>query len=304
MQSSRTIPPGRSTNAASISTPGYPTWRPRYGRLSTVRQRGSTPRKLPPELDRDIELGDAHPHVMHGELAAGKRGLGQRTRARPSATEIAENLLEPIPGGPGAGRAAGRGPRRILRGRGRSKCRRLSKRASAPLMAPVDPDLRTYCLRRRLEAARVGSCPSRTCARVDRDARGGGSCGVGRATRSPRSGIWRLRERQDRGPLRVRLYRPAGVAPLPGLLWLHGGGWVVGSITTHDLLCRAIAAQTRACVRLGRLPSSRPSTRFPPRCGTPGRRWAGCAIHADELGIDSIRRSRSAATAPAATSPP
>jgi acetyl esterase/lipase len=42
------------------------------------------------------------------------------------------------------------------------------------------------------------------------------------------------------GPLRVRVYRPSGVAPLPVLVWLHGGGWVTGSLATHDHLCRLL----------------------------------------------------------------
>src|SRR5207253_2505844 len=36
------------------------------------------------------------------------------------------------------------------------------------------------------------------------------------------------------GSLRVRVYRPAADRPLPGLVWLHGGGWVVGSLDSHD----------------------------------------------------------------------
>jgi acetyl esterase len=41
------------------------------------------------------------------------------------------------------------------------------------------------------------------------------------------------------GPLPVRLYRPEGQhAALPTLVWLHGGGWVVGSVETHDNVCR------------------------------------------------------------------
>lgn len=41
------------------------------------------------------------------------------------------------------------------------------------------------------------------------------------------------------GPLPLRLYRPEGAAgPLPVVIWLHGGGWVLGSIETHDNVCR------------------------------------------------------------------
>jgi acetyl esterase len=39
-----------------------------------------------------------------------------------------------------------------------------------------------------------------------------------------------------------RLYTPPGVpAPLPVLVYLHGGGWVVGSVATHDPFCRLLS---------------------------------------------------------------
>jgi acetyl esterase len=44
------------------------------------------------------------------------------------------------------------------------------------------------------------------------------------------------------GPLRARLYSPAGVtSPAPLLVYLHGGGWVVGDLETHDQPCRFLA---------------------------------------------------------------
>ena len=49
----------------------------------------------------------------------------------------------------------------------------------------------------------------------------------------------------DRGALRARLYRP-GEAPDPGpmLVYLHGGGWVVGSIESHGPSCQELAVRT------------------------------------------------------------
>ncbi len=46
------------------------------------------------------------------------------------------------------------------------------------------------------------------------------------------------------GPIRIRLTVPegAGEGPRPGLVYIHGGGWVVGSIGSHDNLCRSITA--------------------------------------------------------------
>ncbi|MFO1243793.1 MAG: alpha/beta hydrolase [Ramlibacter sp.] len=46
------------------------------------------------------------------------------------------------------------------------------------------------------------------------------------------------------GALLLREYRPAGSAPgqaLPALVYFHGGGWVIGDLDTHDVLCRSLA---------------------------------------------------------------
>lgn len=50
------------------------------------------------------------------------------------------------------------------------------------------------------------------------------------------------------GPMRARLYTPlaAGHAPGPGLLFIHGGGFMVCDIDTHDRLARRLAAASRA----------------------------------------------------------
>jgi acetyl esterase len=44
------------------------------------------------------------------------------------------------------------------------------------------------------------------------------------------------------GALRLRLYVPAGAgASGPGTLYIHGGGWVICSLDTHDGVCRRLA---------------------------------------------------------------
>jgi len=45
------------------------------------------------------------------------------------------------------------------------------------------------------------------------------------------------------GEIPIRIYRPAGSrndTPLPGLIYLHGGGWVFGNLDSHDPLCREL----------------------------------------------------------------
>jgi acetyl esterase/lipase len=42
----------------------------------------------------------------------------------------------------------------------------------------------------------------------------------------------------------VRLFRPAGVTgPAPALLWIHGGGYVIGKAQMDDRLCRRFSAR-------------------------------------------------------------
>ena len=53
------------------------------------------------------------------------------------------------------------------------------------------------------------------------------------------------------GSVPVRYYRPKGAnesAKLPMLLYFHGGGWMVGDIETHDVLCRMLANRGRFAV--------------------------------------------------------
>jgi acetyl esterase len=52
-----------------------------------------------------------------------------------------------------------------------------------------------------------------------------------------------------RGPLPVRIYHPRSrCAPRPVLVYFHGGGFVVGSIASHDGVCRTLAREADAIV--------------------------------------------------------
>ncbi|MFC5187572.1 alpha/beta hydrolase [Actinomadura harenae] len=52
------------------------------------------------------------------------------------------------------------------------------------------------------------------------------------------------------GAVPVRLYRPVprAAGPLPALVYLHGGGWVLGGIESVDAACRDLAAETGCAV--------------------------------------------------------
>jgi acetyl esterase len=51
------------------------------------------------------------------------------------------------------------------------------------------------------------------------------------------------------GALAVRIYHPsAQSAPLPVIVYFHGGGWVLGDLDSHDNVCRALAVKAGAVV--------------------------------------------------------
>ncbi len=53
------------------------------------------------------------------------------------------------------------------------------------------------------------------------------------------------------GDLGLRIYRGMGTQDaerLPCMVFLHGGGWVIGNLDSHDRLCRILANKARICV--------------------------------------------------------
>jgi len=88
--------------------------------------------------------------------------------------------------------------------------------------------------------------------------------------------------------LTVRVYRPEPATTLPLLVYFHGGGWVIGSLDSHDGLCRALANAGR-CVVVAVDYRLAPEHKFP--CAVEdayaATRWA--ASHAADLGADPRR---------------
>jgi acetyl esterase len=50
------------------------------------------------------------------------------------------------------------------------------------------------------------------------------------------------------GPVKVRIYQPASDGKKPALIYLHGGGWTLFSLDTHDRVMREYAAAADAVV--------------------------------------------------------
>src|ERR1700739_3921531 len=94
------------------------------------------------------------------------------------------------------------------------------------------------------------------------------------------------------GSIPARIYTPlklrnaGGLAP--GLVFFHGGGWVIGDLDTHDVVCRKLADEGQLIVisvdyRLA------PEHKFPAAVDDAITATTWIAHHAKELGIDASR---------------
>lgn len=102
----------------------------------------------------------------------------------------------------------------------------------------------------------------------------------------PRAPLARVEDLQVAGRP-ARLYAPSD-AKLPVLLYLHGGGFTIGSLETHDSLCRQLALRSGAAVlsldyRLA------PEHRFPSAVDDSWAAMAWLVEHAHRLGLDGTR---------------
>ncbi len=90
------------------------------------------------------------------------------------------------------------------------------------------------------------------------------------------------------GDIPVRIYVPEGEGPHPGVVFFHGGGWVIGDLDSHDPLCRELASGA-GCVVVAVHYRLAPEDRFPAATddALAATRWV--AEHAAELGIDPAR---------------
>ena len=65
------------------------------------------------------------------------------------------------------------------------------------------------------------------------------------------------------GDVRVRIIRPQGATgTLPVIVYMHGGGWILGNARTHDRLVRELAVGARAALAFVEYPNS-PEAHYP-----------------------------------------
>ena len=86
----------------------------------------------------------------------------------------------------------------------------------------------------------------------------------------------------------VRVYTPDVERPLGALVWLHGGGWVIGSIETNDATCRSLANEAQ-CIVVSVEYRLAPEAKFPAPLDDSYAATAWTAEHASALGVDQTR---------------
>lgn len=103
--------------------------------------------------------------------------------------------------------------------------------------------------------------------------------------------VAKVAERSIPGPggdIRLRLYWPNGAGPVPAIVYYHGGGHVIGSLDTHDLIARNLCSGAAALVasvdyRMG------PEHKFPAAVDDSFAALAWVHANAASLGADPAR---------------
>ena len=107
----------------------------------------------------------------------------------------------------------------------------------------------------------------------------------------PKAGVAEVRDvtlGTSAGAVNARLYHPMPGTTLPLLVFIHGGGWVFGTLDTHDPLCRALAAAAEIAVLSLEYPRA-PEHRYPAALDTVRAAVVTAVEQADTLGIDAGR---------------
>ncbi len=92
------------------------------------------------------------------------------------------------------------------------------------------------------------------------------------------------------GPIPLRLYRPAAAAagPLPALVYYHGGGWLLGGLDSHDVVCRRFA-NAAGCIVVAVDYRMAPEHKFPAAVEDSAAATRFVCAQAATLGIDPRR---------------
>jgi len=93
------------------------------------------------------------------------------------------------------------------------------------------------------------------------------------------------------GDIPLRSYRPAGTGAeqvLPALVYYHGGGWLLGGLDSHDVICRRLANLAR-CAVVSVDYRMAPEHKFPAAVRDSAAATRGVVENAGRLRIDPAR---------------
>lgn len=90
------------------------------------------------------------------------------------------------------------------------------------------------------------------------------------------------------GPLRARYYRPRLAGPRPILVWLHGGGFVIGGLDSHAGMCSNLAARS-GCIVIAVDYRKAPEHRFPAAVDDALASFQWVRAHAEAFGGQSAQ---------------
>ncbi|AWP82963.1 alpha/beta hydrolase [Bordetella bronchiseptica] len=131
---------------------------------------------------------------------------------------------------------------------------------TAALPYPLDPQIQRFVERMQADSA---AHPRRDLVPVEQ------ARAISEAVRRPwaEGGPQMARTREihaptPHGPVRLRVYTPRAARPGPALLYVHGGGWVLFSLDTHDRLMREYAERAGLTV-IGVDYTRAPEARYP-----------------------------------------
>ena len=92
----------------------------------------------------------------------------------------------------------------------------------------------------------------------------------------------------EAGPVRLRIHDPGVATPAPALVYMHGGGWVLFSLDTHDRVMREYAARAGVVV-VGVDYALSPEARYPVALNQVVAVVRWLRTHGARLGIDGER---------------
>ncbi len=90
------------------------------------------------------------------------------------------------------------------------------------------------------------------------------------------------------GQLLIRIYTPRGNGPFPGLVYFHGGGWVIANLDTYDPSCRALT-NAAGCVVVSVAYRQAPEWKFPAAADDAYAATQWVMANAARLNVDPAR---------------